>query len=182
MLDPHELLGVQEGATTEALHRAFKKAVGQHHPDLNPTDPRAAERLRSVVSAYQTILTARARRAVGGDPSPLAVSCQMRGADLWGTLSLDRGNLGPDGWVMVELTALDACGICRGNGWEEVAGRWGRVDRWECEACRGGGILRVHRRLRVRVPARSTKRRLRGVGLPRPGQARGDAILSVTVR
>lgn len=182
MLDPHKILGVQEGASTEALHRAFKKAVRQHHPDLNPTDPRAAERLRTVVAAYQSLLAARAKQVSRRDLAPHPVTCQMRGPDLWGALSVDRGSLDPDGWVMLELNALDACVVCRGNGWEEVAGSWGRVEKWECEVCRGGGILRVHRKLRVRVPARTSKLRLRGVGLPRPGRARGDAILAVTVR
>lgn len=107
----------------------------------------------------------------------------MRGSDILGTLTLDRTTLQPDGWIMVELNALDACIVCRGTGWEEVAGSWGRVDKWECEACRGGGILRVHRKLRVRVPSRQGSRlRLRGIGLPRPGLARGDAILSVVIR
>ncbi len=177
-------MGVSEGAPLEALHRAFKKAVRRHHPDLNPGDARATERLRAVVNAYQSLLAARARAAVPRESTPVTISCQLRGGDLLGTLNLDRAR-GADDWMLVELHALDACVVCRGCGWEEVAGSWGRVDRWECEACRGGGILRVHRKVRVRVPGRppaGSRIRLRGVGLPRPGLARGDAILKLAWR
>jgi DnaJ-class molecular chaperone len=186
MLDPHQILGVAQGAPEEVLHRAFKKAVRRHHPDLNPTDPGAPERLRGVVAAYQSLLAARARAKRDAVTVPAhPVTCQIRGCDIVGKLELDRSRIEADGWVVVELDAIDACVVCRGSGWEEVAGSWGRVDKWECETCRGGGILRVHRKLRVRVPPKPAvggKLRLRGIGLPRPGQARGDGILSVVIR
>jgi molecular chaperone DnaJ len=185
MVDPHEILGVAPAASAEALHRAFKKAVRRHHPDLNPGDAQAAQRLRSVVDAYQSILAARARKSAPTEASTVAISCRLRGGDLLGTLSLQRARPPEGSWVLVELHALDACVVCRGSGWEEVAGSWGRVDRWECEACRGGGILRVRRKVKIHVPARppaGAKLRLRGVGLPRPGLARGDAILDLAFR
>jgi molecular chaperone DnaJ len=177
MLDPHEVLGVARGASHDALHRAFRRAVRRHHPDLNPTDPAAAERLRAVVFAYQTLRSARPAAASIG--APVRVACHVRGADLLGVLRTDAA---PGGWILVELAAADTCPSCRGLGWEQVAASWGRVDRWECDACRGAGIVRAERRVRLRIPeqaADGTRVRLRGIGLSRPGLARGDAWLTL---
>lgn len=185
MLDPWQVLGVERGAQPEALQRAFKRAVRKHHPDLNPNDPAAAERLRLIVAAYQHLIGAKDKKATQPrTPSIIAISCQLRGADLYGELRLQLALLPPDRWLEVQLDALDTCVGCNGVGWEQVAGSWGRTERWECEACRGAGLLRVHRRGRVRVPLKvveGTRVRLRGVGLARPGLTRGDAILSVVL-
>jgi molecular chaperone DnaJ len=179
MLDPHEILGVTPGASPELLQRAFKKAVRRHHPDLNPNDAGAPERLRKVVAAYQSLTRKRPQPAA---PGTMTVVCRLRGADLLGTLHVDMSRLAPDRWLAVELTALDACPVCGGAGWEEVAGSWGRTERWECESCRGAGILRVERRVRMRVPAKAvdgTQVRLRGIGLGRASSMRGDAVIVI---
>lgn len=186
MLDPWQVLGVERGAPPEALQRAFKRAVRKHHPDLNPNDPAAAERLRLIVAAYQHLVGARDKKpAKPAPPQIIAITCQLRGADLYGDLTVSMATLPADRWLDVQLDALDTCVGCNGAGWEQVAGSWGRTERWECESCRGAGLLRVHRKGRVRVPVKvvdGARVRLRGVGLARPGLSRGDAILSVVLR
>jgi len=187
MLDPYEILDVPRGASSETVHRAFKKAVQKHHPDKNPGDPRAAERLRSVIAAYHRLRgSSEGTRARPFDPSaPLhVVTSQLRGADLHATVEVD-GAARAAGWMLLELAALDACPSCNGRGHEEVASRWGITERWECEACRGTALVSVRRKVRLKLPARLAPRsrpttvRLRGIGLPRAGVARGDAFVTL---
>lgn len=181
MADPYEILGIAPGATEDAVRRAFKRAVRRYHPDLHPRDPLAAERLRVVVAAYRQVERMRPQPRVAGAPAQrVVVACQIRGADLFGVLDARHQTAVAD-WLDVELRALDACGICGGVGYEEVPGGFWRAQRFECEVCRGGGLLRAERNVRVRVPAvaEGTRLRLRGIGLARPGQGRGDAILFV---
>ena len=174
MLDPHAVLGVARDASPETVRRAFKRAVRMNHPDLHPGDPAASERLRRIVAAYERVASWQGT----ADTEHILVRCQIRGADLFGALACPRSAMVLD----LELRALDACGICGGVGFEEIASSFWRATRFECEVCNGGGLLRVERRVRVRIPidAESAARiRLRGIGLPRAGSARGDAILSL---
>lgn len=182
MRDPHEILGVEPGAAAEIVRRAFKRAVRRYHPDVNPRDAMASEKLRAVVAAYQELERTRIARGPHAATSSAASSrtvvvCQIRGADLYGIASDTGGD-----WLDLELRAVDACSTCGGQGFEAIASSWWRVERFECEACKGGGIVRIERHLRVRIPradARVSRLRLRGMGLPRAGLTRGDAILAI---
>lgn len=211
--DPHVILGVAKDASPAELLRAFRRAVQTHHPDKNPGDPRAAERLRLVLGAWQKLRdpapkrgakpeSARAEGAAGPASSgpPVAIPCQLRGADILGELAVDAA-LAAQGWVLAELSALDACPACLGKGFEEIAGRWGRTERWACESCRGDALLSVKRTVKLRLPSRGAGPavvRLRGVGLPRlptgpagrakrsssaaPDVTRGDALITLRWR
>lgn len=178
--DPFEILGVDRAASPESVRRAFKRAVRRYHPDANPGDPSAAERLRAAVAAYQRITTT-------GSRTRIVVACRMLGADLHGTLVVDARGAGaamPDA-IDAELRALDTCGVCRGVGAHEVATSWWRVERFECEVCKGCGLLRVERRVRIRIPRNVTSGaclRLREMGLARAGMKRGDALLTISLR
>lgn len=182
MAEPHEILGVEPGADAEGLLRAFRQQAKQHHPDRNPGDPTAAARFRAIVAAYQVLFraaSAKARREVRA----FRVSCLASGADLFGTLCLDE--VPADARVIVQIDALWPCIVCEGLGEERIAGGWGRVERWECETCRGSGVRRIERRLLVQIPAECMpggRLRLSGVGLPRPDGPAGDVILVIRLR
>lgn len=178
MGDPHEILGVEPGADAEGLLRAFRRQAKRHHPDLHPGDPGAAARFRALVAAYQILC--RARIAAARVEDAVEVSCLASGADLYGSLALAVPPTAAG--VVVAIDALWPCVACDGLGEERIAGAWGRIERWECETCRGAGVRRLHRRLRVQVPPElpeGARLRLAGMGLPRPDGCPGDVILVV---
>jgi len=53
--DPYQTLGVQKTATAEELRTAYRKLAKQHHPDLNPGKPEAAERFKRISAAYDLL-------------------------------------------------------------------------------------------------------------------------------
>jgi hypothetical protein len=64
--DPYRTLGLDETASERELRAAFHRLVHALHPDRRAGDPRAAERLREVVAAYEAacgLRQGRSRRA-----------------------------------------------------------------------------------------------------------------------
>lgn len=59
MTDPYGILGVHPSATDEEIARAYKKLAKKYHPDLNPGNARAAERMGRINQAYDEIKTLR---------------------------------------------------------------------------------------------------------------------------
>lgn len=57
--DAWAVLGLQPGASAAELKRAFRQQARRWHPDLNPGDPTAEERFKSINAAYAAL----------GDPS-----------------------------------------------------------------------------------------------------------------
>jgi len=57
----YELLGASADDDTEALTKAFRKAVKAHHPDLHPGDPDAPERFRQIIAANAFLRDAKQR-------------------------------------------------------------------------------------------------------------------------
>lgn len=53
--DPFEILGIQHGADPAIAAAAYKALSKKYHPDLNPGDPHAAERMKEINSAYTAI-------------------------------------------------------------------------------------------------------------------------------
>lgn len=51
--DPFHVLGVQENIDERGLRARFRQLVHELHPDRRAGDPRATERLREVVAAYE---------------------------------------------------------------------------------------------------------------------------------
>ena len=66
--NPYAVLGVSENASPDEVKKAYRKKARENHPDLNPGDPAAAERLNKINEAYDRIMNpekyaARDRRA-----------------------------------------------------------------------------------------------------------------------
>ncbi len=53
--DPYKILGVSPDATDEEVTRAYRKLAKKYHPDLNPGDETAAEKMSEINAAYDMI-------------------------------------------------------------------------------------------------------------------------------
>jgi curved DNA-binding protein CbpA len=53
--DPYEVLGVPHGASEEEVTKAYRKLAKKYHPDLNPGDEAAAQKMSEINDAYDRI-------------------------------------------------------------------------------------------------------------------------------
>jgi molecular chaperone DnaJ len=53
--DLYILLGLERGATTIEIKRAYKRLARRYHPDINPGDRVAAAHFRQIADAYETL-------------------------------------------------------------------------------------------------------------------------------
>jgi molecular chaperone DnaJ len=60
--DYYAVLGVQASATQDEIKKSYRKLAAKHHPDKNPTDPKAAETFKGISEAYQTLGDAEKRK------------------------------------------------------------------------------------------------------------------------
>ena len=54
--NPYEVLGIKEGAPIDEIKKAYRKKARENHPDTNPNDPRASERMNEINVAYDMII------------------------------------------------------------------------------------------------------------------------------
>ena len=56
MIDnPYQVLGVSPDATDEEIKKAYRKLAKKYHPDLNPGDQDAAQKMQKINAAYEQI-------------------------------------------------------------------------------------------------------------------------------
>ncbi len=55
MRDPYEVLGVPRGASDEEVSKAYRELAKKYHPDLNPGDEVAAQKMSEINDAYDRI-------------------------------------------------------------------------------------------------------------------------------
>ena len=93
--NPYDVLGVSRDASMDEVKKAYRKKARENHPDLNPNDPGAADRMNKINEAYDRITNpekyaARDRRAA-------AASGQGAGSPYGGPRSAGGAGYGQGG-------------------------------------------------------------------------------------
>lgn len=73
MRDPYEVLGVSPDADDTTVTKAYRSLARRYHPDLNPGDKSAEQKMQEINSAYDTIKDIRSGKKnyiPGGEPEP----------------------------------------------------------------------------------------------------------------
>ena len=74
MDDPYKVLGVSPDASDEEVKRAYRALAKKYHPDRNPGDAAAAQKMREINAAYEQIKDPdKAQQPGAGSGYPLCI-------------------------------------------------------------------------------------------------------------
>ncbi len=207
----YKILGIPIRATEEEIKRAFRLLAMRWHPDRNPDDPRAAERFREVLSAYETLVDPttrwrydcargyeKSKKKKGpkrsdhqdgdGEASFEDVFQEFFGIDH----RIERSNRGIDLRFDLQLPkSAIVAGMFEEIDYSRVVfcldciGRGRKRPLRSCERCKGKGELEEACKVRVWIPPGSlegTRLRVQGGGdCLSPGGQPGDLIVLLHV-
>ena len=62
MMDPYKVLGISPGASEEEIKKAHRRLAKKYHPDINPGNAAAAEKMNEINAAYDILTKPGAER------------------------------------------------------------------------------------------------------------------------
>lgn len=127
----YKILGVSVQASQEEIKRAFRMLALRWHPDRNPKEPRAAERFKQALEAYETLV----------DPSRRGQYDKARGykkPEKWDSRKKRRSRSGTRAEVAVEEILQEAFGVRRQAA--SAAERRGYDLRFELQVARSSTL------------------------------------------
>ena len=86
-MDPYSVLGVSRDASQDEVKKAYRRKARENHPDLNPNDPNAAERMNEINEAYDRIMNP--EKYAAADRRASAASGGAAGASSQGSSGYD---------------------------------------------------------------------------------------------
>ena len=161
MSDPYQVLGVARGAGEAEVKKAYRRLASQLHPDKNPGNPAAEERLKEVNRAYERIQTGDVHDSVSGFRNAPEWG-DLGGEDLFSIFSRMGGfaRRSPPALKIaipltfqesltgmtkkIEFSRRSACSACADRG---------AAKRGQCAACRGEGFVELEDEVVLRFPA-----------------------------
>lgn len=116
--NPYDILGLPHDAPLDEVKRAYRKKARENHPDLNPDDPKAEERMNKINEAYDRITNpdkyAASDARKRGYGAPYAPGYGNAGGGQ--ASSAGGSDAGPYAWTTIDFDDLF------GGGWASAAG------------------------------------------------------------
>ena len=81
--DPYSVLGVSKDADDEEIKKAYRELAKKYHPDRNPGDQEAAEKMNEINVAYDQIKSGQTQQYSGSAAQQTAYG-QYSWQDFWG--------------------------------------------------------------------------------------------------
>ena len=94
--DPYEVLGVPHGASEEEVTKAYRRLAKKYHPDLNPGDEAAAQKMSEINAAYNQIKNGTAGSSSYGSSSSYGGSSYGGSSYGGGSYGNGSGSYGDD--------------------------------------------------------------------------------------
>ncbi len=129
-MNPYEVLGISENATDEEVKKAYKELAKKYHPDKyvdNPLSNLAAEKIKEINVAYDTIMKQRRQGGSGNSNSGYS----YKGTGVYSEINamIRSGNLGGAEAKLQSIPASERTAewyfcygeICRMRGWVDNA-------------------------------------------------------------